>query len=161
MYQSLGSYKIRVYQLSEGNLQHVSAAAVSASQDGPTTPFMQTALLSKMSAQGSIASGLTVSGVQSNFQQMLAQGSNSGTSAAAQPVTSPAAQAASDAYMLYCHTVDIIPVEDLAGSREGESCRGAVGHRVSHQQKGSALRLCMRPLPTAAGWQLAIPEDFF
>ena len=105
-YQSLGSYTIRVYQLSEGDLQHVSAAAVSASQDGPTTPFMQTALLSKMSAQGAIKSGLTVSGVQSNFQQMLAQGNN--------PGTSPAAQVASDAYMLYCNTVDIIPVEDLA-----------------------------------------------
>src|ERR1019366_9360598 len=97
---------IRVYQLSEGDLQHVSAAAVSASQDGPTTPFMQTALLSKMSAQGSIKSGLTIGGVQSNFQQMLAQGSSTGSSTAA--------QVASDAYMLYCHTLDIIPVEDLA-----------------------------------------------
>ena len=105
-YQSVGSYKVRVYQLSEGDLQHVSAAAVSASQDGPTTPFMQTALLSKMSAQGSIKNGLTIGGVQSNFQQMLAQGGNSGSSTAA--------QVASDAYMLYCHTVDIIPVEDLA-----------------------------------------------
>jgi hypothetical protein len=104
-YQSLGSFKIRVYQLSEGDLQHVSAAAVSASQDGPTTPFMQMALLSKISAQGSIKSGLTVAGVQSNFQQMLAQGNNTGTS--------PAAQVASDAYMLYCHAVDIVPVEDL------------------------------------------------
>jgi hypothetical protein len=105
VYQSLGEFKIRVYQLSEGDLQHVSAAAVSASQDGPTTPFMQMALLSKVSAQGSLKSGLTVAGVQSNFQQMLAQGNNTGTS--------PAAQVASDAYMLYCHTVDIIPVEDL------------------------------------------------
>lgn len=63
------------------------------------------ALLSKVSAQGSLKSGLTVAGVQSNFQQMLAQGNNTGTS--------PAAQVASDAYMLYCHSVDIIPVEDL------------------------------------------------
>jgi hypothetical protein len=105
VYQSLGSYTIRVYQLSEGDLQHVSAAAVSASQDGPTTPFMQTALLSKMSAQGSIKNGLSISGVQSSFQQMLVQGSNPGTSAAS--------EVASDAYMLYCHTVDLIPVEDL------------------------------------------------
>jgi hypothetical protein len=105
-YQSPGSYTVRVYQLSEGDLQHVGASAVSASVDGPTTPFMQTALLSKISTQDSIKSGLTVAGVQSNFQQILAQGSNTGTSAAA--------QVASDAYMLYCHTVDIIPVEDLA-----------------------------------------------
>ncbi len=104
-YQSSGSYKVRVYQLSEGDLQNVSAAAVSASQDGPTTPFMQMALLSKVSAQGSIKSGLSIAGVQSNFQQMLGQGG--GTS------TSSAAQVASDAYMLYCHTVDIVPVEDL------------------------------------------------
>ena len=78
-YQSLGSFKVRVYQLSEGDLQHVSDAAVSASLDGPTTPFMQTALLSKMSARARSRSGLTIGGVQSNFQQMLAQGGNSGS----------------------------------------------------------------------------------
>ncbi len=104
-YQSPGSYTLRVYQLSEGDLQHVSAAAVSASQDGPTTPFMQMALLSKVSAQGSIKSGLTVAGIQTNFQQMLTQGSGTGTPTAA--------QVASDAFMVYCHTVNIVPVEDL------------------------------------------------
>lgn len=109
-YQSPGSYTVRVYQLSEGDLQNVSAAAVSASQDGPTTPFMQMALLSKVSAQGSIKSGLSIAGVRSSFQQMLAQSGGSGSSSGG---TSTAAQVASDAYMLYCHTVDIVPVEDL------------------------------------------------
>lgn len=105
IYQSPNSYTVRVFQLSEGDLQHVSVGSVSASVDGPTTPFMQTALLSKMSAQGAVKNGLTLTGVQNNFQQILA-GGNSGSS--------PAAQVASDAYMLYCHTVYITVVEDLA-----------------------------------------------
>ena len=104
-YHSPNSYTVRVFQLSEGDLQHVSVGSVSASVDGPTTPFMQTALLSKMSAQGAVKNGLTLTGVQANFQQILA-GGNSGSS--------PAAQVASDAYMLFCHTVNITVVEDLA-----------------------------------------------
>jgi hypothetical protein len=104
-YQSPNSYTVRVFQLSEGDLQHVSVGSVSASVDGPTTPFMQTALLSKMASQGAMKNGLTLTGVQTNFQQMLG-GGNSGTS--------PASQVASDAYMLYCHTVNITVVEDLA-----------------------------------------------
>ena len=56
-YQSTGSYTVRVFQLSEADLQHVSASSVAASVDGPTTPFMQTALLSKMSTQGAAKGG--------------------------------------------------------------------------------------------------------
>ncbi len=103
-YQSPNGYTVRVFQLSEGDLQHVSVGSVSASVDGPTTPFMQTALLSKMASTGAVKSGLTLTGVQTNFQQMLG-GGNSGTS--------PAAQVASDAYMLYCHTINVTVVEDL------------------------------------------------
>jgi hypothetical protein len=92
------------FEYSEADLQHVSAASVAASVDGPTTPFMQTALLSKMAAQGAVRGGsLTLAGVQSGFQKILSQGSSS-----------PAAQVASDAYMIYCHTVNITVMEDLA-----------------------------------------------
>jgi len=103
-YQSTGGYTVRVFQLSEADLQHVSAASVAASVDGPTTPFMQTALLSKLTAQGSAKSGgFTLASVQSGFQQILSPGGSS-----------PAAQVASDAYMIYCHTLYITVVEDLA-----------------------------------------------
>ncbi len=103
-YHSLNSFTIRVYQISNDDLQHVSESAISSSVDGPTTPFLMTALLSKMTSSGGLSkSGLTVSGVQSNFQQLLGQ--SGGNSAAS--------QAAGDAYMLYCHRVDIVPVEDL------------------------------------------------
>jgi hypothetical protein len=102
-YQSTGGYTVRVFQLSEADLQHVSAASVSASVDGPTTPFMQTALLSKLASQGTAKGGsFTLASVQSGFQQIISQGN------------SAAAQVASDAYMLYCHTVDITVIEDLA-----------------------------------------------
>ena len=94
-YHSLGEFTVRVYQISNDDLQHVSESAISSSVDGPTTPFLQTALLSKMTSSGGLSkSGLTVSGVQSSFQQLLGQ--SGGNSAAS--------QAASDAYMLYCHT---------------------------------------------------------
>jgi hypothetical protein len=102
-YQSTGGYTVRVFQLSEADLQHVSAASVSASVDGPTTPFMQTALLSKLASQGTAkGGGFTLASVQSGFQQIVSQGN------------SAAAQVASAAYMLYCHTVYITVIEDLA-----------------------------------------------
>lgn len=101
-YQSPNGYTVRVFQLSEEDLQHVSVGSVSASVDGPTTPFMQTALLSKMASSGAVKNGLTLTGVQTNFQQMLGGGG-----------TSPASQVASDAYMLYCHTIYVTVVPDL------------------------------------------------
>jgi hypothetical protein len=115
-YQSTGSFTVRVFQLPEGDLQHVSVASVSASVDGPTTPFMQTALLGKMAAQGTAKGGnLTLANVQSGFQQILLQGNKGGGSAAqAAPQGLTPSQVASDAYMLYCHTVNITVPEDLA-----------------------------------------------
>ncbi|HYB76896.1 MAG TPA: hypothetical protein VEE85_01735 [Candidatus Bathyarchaeia archaeon] len=104
-YQSPNAYTVRVFQLSEEDLQNVSVSSVSASVDGPTTPYMQTALLSKMAATGAVKNGLTLTGVQTNFAQLLSGGGNA---------TTPASQAASDAYMLYCHTVLITVPEDLA-----------------------------------------------
>jgi hypothetical protein len=104
-YQVTGGFTVRVYQISSEDLQHVSESAISSSVDGPTTPFLQTALLSKMASQGGVSkSGLTLIGVQTNFQQILSQGSGS----------SPASQAAGDAYMLYCQTLNITVPEDLA-----------------------------------------------
>jgi hypothetical protein len=103
-YQATGPFTVRVYQISNEDLQHVSESAISSSVDGPTTPFLQTALLSKMTSQGSVTkSGLTLTGVQTSLQQVLSQGNNS----------SPASQAASDAYMLYCHPLYITVVDDL------------------------------------------------
>ena len=109
-YQSPGSRTVRLFQLSEGDLQHANVSSVAASVDGPTTPFLQTALLSKVSAQG-VAKGLTLAGAQSSFQQMLSLGSKGGSST---PQSSAPAQVASDAYMIYCHTVDVTIPEDLA-----------------------------------------------
>jgi len=103
-YQSTGSFTVRVYQISNDDLQHVSEQAISSSVDGPTTPFLQAALLTKMTAQGAVTkTGLTMASVQSNFKQMMSPGSGS----------SPAQQAASDAYMLYCQPLNITVLEDL------------------------------------------------
>jgi len=118
VYQSPNKHTVRVFVLSEGDLQHVSIGSVSASVDGPTTPFMQTALLTKLTSQGGggVKSGLTLSGVQSGFQQVLL-GSKGGGGAAAQAATpqgpSPSS-VASDAYMIYCHDFYISVPEDLA-----------------------------------------------
>jgi hypothetical protein len=117
VYQSPNQYKVRVFVLSEGDLQHVSIGSVSASVDGPTTPFMQTALLTKMASQGTAKGGnLTLANVQSGFQQVLL-GSKGGGGAAVQAATpqgpSPS-QVASDAYMIYCDTKHISVPEDLA-----------------------------------------------
>jgi len=116
VYQSPNSYTVRVFQLPEGDLQDVTLASVSASVDGPTTPFMQTALLTQMASQGTAKGGnLTLANVQSGFQQVLFQGNKAGSSsAAAAPQGLPPSQVASDAYMLYCHTVNITVPEDLA-----------------------------------------------
>ncbi|MGA2352333.1 MAG: hypothetical protein ABSF70_17995 [Terracidiphilus sp.] len=104
-YQTTGGFTIRVYQLSNEDLQHTSVGSVSSSVDGPTTPFMQTALLSKMTSQGVVSrGGLTMASVQSSFQQILSP--NSGNTSAS--------QAASDAYMLVCQPVNITVIEDLA-----------------------------------------------
>lgn len=103
-YHSTGQFIVRVYQISNDDLQHVSESSISSSIDGPTTPFLQAALLSKMTAQGGLnKSGLTVSAVQSNFHQLL--GGSNGNSAAS--------QAANDAYMLYCQPLNITVPEDL------------------------------------------------
>jgi hypothetical protein len=117
-YNSPGSFTIRVFQLPEADLQHLNLASVSASVDGPTTPFMQTALLTKLAAQGAAKSGsFTQASVQSNFQQILAQ-ANSSSAQSSQPAPqgpSPA-QVASDAYMIYCLTVYLTVPEDLAAT---------------------------------------------
>ncbi len=103
-YHSTGGFTVRVYQISSEDLQHVSESAISSSVDGPTTPFLQTALLSKMTSQGTMSkSGLSLASVQSSFQQILSPNGGS----------SPASQAASDAYMLYCQPLYITVVEDL------------------------------------------------
>ena len=47
-YQVTGGFTVRVYQISSEDLQHVSESAISSSVDGPTTPFLQTALLSRL-----------------------------------------------------------------------------------------------------------------
>ena len=103
-FHTTGSFTVRVYQISNDDLQHVSESAISSSVDGPTTPFLQTALLSKMTAQGGLSkSGLNASAVQTSFQQLLGQGGGN----------SAASQAAGDAYMLYCQPLNITVPKDL------------------------------------------------
>jgi hypothetical protein len=107
-YQATGGFTIRLFQLSEADLQHVNIASVSASVDGPTTTFTQTALLSKMAAQGTLNGGkFTLTSLQSGMQAVFS-GEGSG------PPLSPGAQVASDAYMLFCAPATITVPEDLA-----------------------------------------------
>lgn len=105
-YQTTGTFIIRLFQLSNDDLQNVSVNSVSASIDGATTPFMRAALLNKMSSNGSMANGnLTQAAVQTNLKEIF-NGANQGNSAAS--------TAAGDAYMLYCSQVNITTVEDQA-----------------------------------------------
>jgi hypothetical protein len=107
-YQATGRFTIRVFQLSEADLQHVNIASVSASVDGPTTTFTQTALLSKMAAQGTLNGGqFTLASLQSGMQAVFSGGGSG-------PPLSPGAQVASDAYMLFCAPATITVPEDLA-----------------------------------------------
>lgn len=105
-YQSTGSFTIRLFQLSNDDLQNVSVNAVSASVDGATTPFLRTALLNKMSSNGSMSGGnLTQTSMQLNLNGLLA---------GAKQNNAAATTAATDAYMLYCSQVNITVPEDLA-----------------------------------------------
>jgi len=99
-YSSPNGYTIRVFQLSEADAQHVNASLVAASVDGPAgSPFLQAAMLQKVAVPGSNAAP---SNWQNNYQAIL-----TGNSASV-------SQVASDAYMIYCHRVTTVPVEDLA-----------------------------------------------
>ncbi len=102
-YQYPGSYTVRVFQLSEADAQHVNVSLVAATADGPANPFLQTAVLSRIAQSGA---GLSQASLQSGFQAVLAQGSQGSQG------PSPA-QVASDAYMIFCHTVNITVPEDL------------------------------------------------
>ena len=107
-YVATGSFKVRVFQLSEADLQHVNVASVSASADGPTTTFTQTALLSKMATQGTLNGGkFTLANLQSGMQAVFSGGNST---------QSPGAQVASDAYMFYCAPVTITVLQDLAAT---------------------------------------------
>ncbi|MGA7561409.1 MAG: IPT/TIG domain-containing protein [Terriglobales bacterium] len=109
-YQTPNSYTVRVFQLSEADAQHVNASLVAASVDGPlSNPYLQTALLQKiaMPASGGSQASSSQGNWQNNYQSILSGGA--GSSSAPSP-----AQVAADAYMLYCHPVTIVPVEDLA-----------------------------------------------
>jgi hypothetical protein len=107
-YQNPGSFTIRVFQLSEADAQHVNISLVAASADGPTTPFLQAAVLSNVASQGKLKqSSLTQNTLQAGFQAVLAHG-NSGATRGPNP-----SQVANDAFMIYCHTVTITVPEDL------------------------------------------------
>jgi len=114
-YQAPGGYTVRVFQLSEADAQHVNASLVAASVDGPGgIPFLQAATLQKIALGGSGASRTNASqsnsspaNWQNNYQMILAGGS--GSSSGPSP-----SQVASDAYMIYCFPLTIVPIEDLA-----------------------------------------------
>jgi len=109
-YQTPNSYTVRIFQLSEADAQHVNASVVAASVDGPiSNPYLQAALLQKIAMPGSGGSQASSSqgNVLNGFQNILLGGA--GSSLGPSPV-----QVASDAYMLYCHPLTIVPIEDLA-----------------------------------------------
>ena len=74
-YTSPNQYKVRVFQLSEADAQHVNASLVAASVDGPSgIPFLQAAMLQKIAMPGSNSGS---SNGQNNYQTMLTGGSAS------------------------------------------------------------------------------------
>ncbi|MGO9084695.1 MAG: hypothetical protein ACLQBK_05665 [Candidatus Sulfotelmatobacter sp.] len=107
-YQYPGSYTVRVFQLSEADAQHVNISLVAASVDGPANPFLQAAVLTKIAAPGGLKGGLTQTSVQSGLQAIMGQGSGGSGSQGPSP-----AQVASDAFMIFCHTINVTVPEDL------------------------------------------------
>jgi hypothetical protein len=104
-YQYPGSYTVRVFQLSEADAQHVNLSLVSASVDGPANPFLQAAVLTKIAGPGA-KGGLNSGSVQSGMQAIMGHGT--GGSQGPSP-----SQVASDAFMIFCHTLNITVPEDL------------------------------------------------
>lgn len=121
-YANADSYKIRVFQLSEADAQHLNPSVLSASIDGPSgSPFLQAATLGKLVMPGSGASSSNTVG--DAFQSVLTQGATpislksrsapppSGSSAPAGPDLSAIA---SRAFMIYCDNKTLTVMEDHA-----------------------------------------------
>ncbi len=121
-YNNPGQFKIRVFQLSEADAQHINPALLSASIDGPGgSPFLQVATLGKLTSLGNSAS--SPNSVGSAFQSVLAQAAipvnlKAGTAPTASGGTAPAgpdlSAIASRAFMIFCTSVNIRYMEDLA-----------------------------------------------
>ncbi len=121
-YENAGSYKIRVFQLSEADAQHLNPSALAASVDGPGgSPFLQVATLGKLVTQGNDAS--SPNSVGNAFQSVLTEGAmpvslKSGNTPASSSGSAPAgpdlSAIASRAYMIYCDKKTPTVMEDHA-----------------------------------------------
>jgi len=121
-YSNAGGYKIRVFQLSEADAQHLNASALAASVDGPGgSPFLQVATLGKLVSLGNGAS--SQNSVGSAFQSVLSQGSipvnlkagsNQPAAGSSAPQGPDLSAIASRAYMIYCDNKTLTVMEDQA-----------------------------------------------
>ena len=109
-YGNQGSFKIRVFQLSEADAQHVNASLLAASVDGPgTSPFLQAATLNRISLSG--GGGGAQNSIGNAFQAVIAQSARPVASGGGGPDVSAIT---SRAYMFYCYALTITVPEDLA-----------------------------------------------
>ncbi|MGA2888564.1 MAG: IPT/TIG domain-containing protein [Terracidiphilus sp.] len=113
-YNNTGTFIIRVFQLSEADAQHVNAALLAASIDGPGgSPFLQAATLSKLASSGAGAS--SQNSIGDAFHAVLEQGSNLATTSASSAPAGPDLSAiTSRAYMIFCTKNTLTVPEDLA-----------------------------------------------
>jgi hypothetical protein len=119
-YANAGGYKIRVFQLSEADAQHLNPSVLSASIDGPGgSPFLQAATLGRLVMPGSGASSSNTVG--DAFQSVLTQGATpvSLQSGGAPPPSSGNAPAGPDlsaissrAFMIFCDEESPTVLED-------------------------------------------------
>lgn len=97
-YNYEGGYTIRVFQLSDQDVQQVQASLVAASADGPAvSPFLSTAVLQHINLKGS--TGAAANPSQSAINSLPSSG------------PSPS-DVAARAYMIFCSSIEIKTVED-------------------------------------------------
>ncbi len=112
VYNYPGFYNVRVFQLSNADVQQVNPTLVASSADGPAgSPYMAAGALSQVSANKALLTTATGSGSnpgQIAFQKFSVQAAHAALGSNA---PSPS-DIASRAYMIYCNQIKITTVED-------------------------------------------------
>ncbi|HUJ31730.1 MAG TPA: hypothetical protein VLY23_10660 [Candidatus Acidoferrum sp.] len=119
-YNYPGMYNVRVFQLSDSDVQQVNPSLVASSADGPgVNPYMAAGALNLVSANkmalpssASSAANSASSAAVSPAKMAFSSFSNQATHLALGPSAPSPATVASRAYMIYCNQVIITTVED-------------------------------------------------
>lgn len=163
-YNYAGTFNVRVFQLSNQDVQQVNASLVAASADGPSVnPYLAVATLQHLSMKGGAGSSAGTNPVQAAVNSLQSGG------------PSPT-DVAGRAYMIYCNQLIVTPVEDplsngplyvrsinapdfgshdLSGQGLMKAKLGGVGNPLSLGGRGNQERDLRPALPSARGSESA------